>query len=166
MDTIWAGWRANFVTESLPQEDGECVLCAIAKSEDDVASYVVARGQHCYVVLNLYPYTSGHLMVVPTRHVPDFSELTGEELGELTLLVRRGVEVLTEVYHPQGFNLGMNLGRAAGAGIAEHLHTHVVPRWAGDANFMATAAATRVLPEALDRTRERIAHTWDQTTKN
>jgi ATP adenylyltransferase len=164
METIWAGWRANFVTESSPNPDGECILCTIAKGTDDAGTYVITRGESCYVVLNLYPYTSGHLMVVPTRHVADFSLLTGEELGELTLLERRAIEVLTEVYHPQGFNLGMNLGRAAGAGIAEHLHAHVVPRWAGDANFMATAAITRVLPEALDRTRERVVAAWAGTS--
>jgi ATP adenylyltransferase len=159
LEHLWAGWRAAFVTET-PSPRGGCVLCAIGEGEDGADELVVARGNAAYCVLNLYPYTAGHLMVVPLRHVGDVEELEAAEANELWDLVRQGIRALRAVYEPQGLNLGMNLGRAAGAGIADHLHVHVVPRWVGDANFMVTAAQTRVLPEALPATRDKLRRAW------
>ncbi|ACU54159.1 histidine triad (HIT) protein [Acidimicrobium ferrooxidans DSM 10331] len=159
MDYLWAGWRSAFVTQGAPAVDG-CVLCAIGDGADGADDLVVARRARAFCVLNLYPYTSGHLMVVPRRHGSDLGALSHEELGEMWELVREGMAALESAYHPQGINLGLNLGRASGAGIVEHLHVHVVPRWVGDANFMVTAAQTRVLPEALGDTRDRLRRAW------
>ncbi|MHB8189446.1 MAG: HIT family protein [Ferrimicrobium sp.] len=160
MDHLWAGWRANFVTAPMSQAPTGCVLCSIATSTDDEKVLVITRGSYSFVVLNLYPYTSGHLMVVPNRHLDDLTVLSEDEDREMAGFVRRAIVALRLAYSPEGFNIGMNLGRAAGAGIADHLHTHVVPRWSGDSNFMATAALTRVLPEALDVTRDRVRSAW------
>ena len=119
------------------------------------------RGTTCFVILNLYPYNNGHLMVVPNRHVATLADATPEELGELMRLTQRAEVALTEAYHPQGINVGMNLGRPAGAGIADHLHMHLVPRWNGDTNFMSVVGETRVLPEELGQTAERLRPIFD-----
>jgi ATP adenylyltransferase len=137
------------------KEEG-CVFCLAAEAPDGPENLIVARGERAYLILNRYPYTSGHLMVVPFEHQPDLEVLpaaTRAEMMELTVLA---TQVLTSVYHPQGFNLGMNIGEAAGAGIAEHVHMHIVPRWRGDTNFMSSVASTRVLPESLEETYRRI----------
>lgn len=159
MDHLFAGWRAQFVTGG--QRPSGCVLCAIrdARDEDD-ANYVVARGSHCYVVLNLYPYTSGHMMVVPHRHTGELQEVDPATAAELVTMVMAAEATLRAAYDPGGINIGMNVGRAAGAGIAEHLHVHVLPRWSGDANFMAAVANTRVLPEALPDTLAKLRANW------
>lgn len=158
-DHIWAGWRAAFVTgESKPGD--ECVLCAIAKDDDLDQRFVVSRGDLCYAVLNLYPYTSGHLMVVPKRHIGTIGEIERAEAEELFRFVGYAVAALSGPVGAEGINVGMNLGKPAGAGIADHLHVHVVPRWTGDANFMSTTASARVLPEALPDTLARIRSAW------
>lgn len=152
MDYLFTPWRFSYV--AAPRPEGPCVLCSIgrAPSAADPESFVVHRGETCYVVLNIYPYNPGHLMVVPYAHVARLAQLGEAELGELMSLTARAEAVLESVYHPQGINIGMNLGVSAGAGIAEHLHLHVVPRWTSDTNFMTVTGETRVLPEDLPAT--------------
>ncbi len=133
-----------------------CIFCTAWSSDDDRGQLVVRRSEHAFLILNAFPYASGHLMVAVKRHVPALTELGPEELTDTMLLVQRGVGMLDEEDRPHGYNIGINQGGAAGAGIAEHLHIHVVPRWRGDANFMTSVADVRVLPETLDRTWERL----------
>jgi ATP adenylyltransferase len=159
-ERLWTPHRMAYLKgEGKPDEDAGCPLCAIpAKSDGD--GLVVARGESVYAVLNLYPYNPGHLMVVPYRHVADLVELSEAEAAELSAYARKAVIALREVSRPQGFNLGVNLGAVAGAGIAEHLHQHVVPRWGGDTNFMPVVGRTRVLPQLLADTRDLLAAAW------
>ena len=137
------------------EEATDCVFCA-AQATETARALVVHEAPLTYVILNLYPYNAGHLMVVPRRHVASLARLTRDELNELALLTQRAEQVLTEAYQPQGINVGMNLGRPAGAGIVDHLHVHLVPRWNGDTNFMSVVGEVRVLPEELPRTVERL----------
>jgi len=154
MDRLWSPWRLTYVSGSTTPRTG-CVFCDVAPiGAPD--SLVVWEGRTCYVVLNLYPYNNGHLMVVPRRHIATLSDLTPDELQEVAVLMRHAEGVLHDAYHPEGINAGINLGRAAGAGIHEHLHVHLVPRWAGDTNFMTVVGDTRVLPEALSATAARL----------
>ena len=138
-----------------------CIFCA-ALASDEAASLVVFRGTSCYVILNLYPYNSGHLMVVPVRHVASLADATPEELTELIDLTRRAEMALTEVYQPHGLNMGINLGRPAGAGVLDHVHMHVVPRWNGDTNFMSVVGSVRVLPEDLPQTLAKLRPVFDR----
>ena len=156
MDHLFSPWRYAYVTS--PKTDGGCVLCRIGSADPsgDEGGFVVARGLHHFVVLNIYPYNTGHLMIVPYRHVPRLAELGEEVLKEMALIAARAEAALSEVYRPEGINLGMNLGQCAGAGIADHLHLHVVPRWAADTNFITVTGETRVLPEDLHRTWQRL----------
>ena len=147
MENLHAPWRIQYILA--PKKEMGDTFTKIAQSSDDEANYVIARERTCYAVLNRYPYNGGHLMIVPYKQVPDFNELTDEELLDVMKLTRRCQNVLTQVMKPDGFNIGVNLGRVAGAGIAEHLHIHVVPRWNGDTNFMPVIGNTTVLPEAL-----------------
>lgn len=157
LETLWAGWRMAFLTDAVSETPAEeCVLCAIANGEDDDGAMIVFRGDAAYVVLNIYPYTSGHVMVVPYLHTARLAELEVGAKAEIFALAERAGEALEREYGCEGLNLGMNLGRAAGAGIASHLHLHVVPRWVGDTNFMTSVANARVLPESLAETRDRI----------
>jgi len=133
-----------------------CVFCVAQSMPDSTENLIVYRGKHAYVILNLYPYTSGHVLVVPFKHVPNLQELDPETRAEMMELTSQSMTVLRNLYQPQGFNMGANLGAAAGAGAPEHVHLHVVPRWSGDTNFMSTLGQTRVLPEALVDTYERI----------
>lgn len=133
-----------------------CVFCDAIGAAGGEASLLVHRGTACFVILNLFPYNNGHLMVVPNRHVASLAAATPDELTELMRLTQLAERALTEAYAPQGLNVGLNLGRAAGAGIVDHLHVHVVPRWSGDTNFMTVAGETRVLPEAIEETAERL----------
>lgn len=141
-------------------EEG-CVFCHAAAEANDAENLVVARGQNAFVILNLYPYTSGHLMVVPYNHQSALEDLDAVTRAEIMELATRSIQVLTLAYHPEGYNLGMNIGASAGAGIADHVHMHIVPRWAGDTNFMSSLADTRVLPESLEDTYQRIKAKWD-----
>ena len=143
---LWAPWRLDFIRDAKP--DG-CVFCAKPALADDESALIVHRGERCFVILNAYPYNNGHLMVSPFKHVASIEQLDEGELLELMTLVQRGIGALREVYAPEGFNIGVNQGAAAGAGIADHLHLHVVPRWGGDTNFMPVIGSTRVLPQAL-----------------
>ena len=158
MDVLHAPWRIDYIlAPKSPAQPGESSLFTrIAQSDDDIGNHVVARGRTCYVVLNTYPYNGGHLMVVPYRQTADWDDLVDEELLELMHWVRRSQRALRETMRPDGFNVGINFGRVAGAGIIEHLHIHVVPRWNGDTNFMPVISGTRVVPEALTYTAARI----------
>jgi ATP adenylyltransferase len=162
-DRLWTPHRMVYIGgQSKPADDsaGECPFCR-APTLDDAEGLIVHRGQAAFVVLNLYPYNSGHLMVCPYRHVSDYVALTREETTEVASLTQSAIRVLTAASAPHGFNLGMNQGAVAGAGIAAHLHQHVVPRWGGDSNFLPIVARTRALPELLGEARERLADAWD-----
>jgi len=149
MDSLHAPWRIEYILAPKPPLSDVSLFARIAQSNDDEANHVLARDRTCYALLNTYPYTGGHLMVVPYKQVPDFNGLTDNELRDLMLLTRRCQNALTKVMKPDGFNIGVNLGQVAGAGILEHLHIHVVPRWNGDTNFMPVIANTTVVPQAL-----------------
>jgi ATP adenylyltransferase len=154
MKRLWAPWRMSYVAGSRPA--GGCVFCQAPSAGDDRTQLVLHRGDHGYLILNAFPYASGHLMAVVYRHVANLVEATRDELTELMTLATRATTLLEAEYGAAGFNVGVNLGPAAGAGIAEHLHLHVVPRWNGDANFIAVVGETRVLPEALTVTYDRL----------
>jgi ATP adenylyltransferase len=154
---LWAPWRLEYVSSA--DEDEGCVFCR-ALEGDDEERLVVRRGERAFVLLNRFPYSSGHLMVAPERHVGDFGALEPDEVAEIHTLAARGIDALTDTYHPDGFNLGWNLGRVAGAGVVDHVHLHVVPRWSGDTNFMPVLADVKVIPEHLAETRTRLADAW------
>src|SRR5882672_2389373 len=148
MDSLYAPCRIEYILAPKPPSGDVSLFTRIAQSSDDEANHVIARDRTCYALLNAYPYTGGHLMVVPYKKASDFHGLTDEELTDLLKLTRRCQDALTQVMKPDGFNIGINLGKVAGAGVSGHLHIHVVPRWAGDTNFMAVLAGTTVVPEA------------------
>jgi len=148
MDSLHAPWRIEYILSPKP-EQRTGLFTRIAQSSDDVANLVIVRDRTCFALLNRYPYNGGHLMVVPYKETPDLNGLTEEESADLWKLVRRGVNALKAVMRPDGFNVGINLGKVAGAGIHEHLHIHVVPRWSGDTNFMPVIAGVGVVPDAL-----------------
>ena len=158
MDYLWTPWRYQYIIKT--GEPGECVFCAAAKGTDDRATLVLHRGAHNFVILNRFPYTSGHLMVVPYEHVATLVEASDDALVELIRLARESEKHLRTVYRPEGLNLGINIGKSAGAGIAGHVHLHVLPRWNGDTNFMTVVGETRVMPEALEVTWERLRGAW------
>jgi len=155
---LWAPERLTYVTG---EKGDECPFC-VAPGKSDEDGLVIARGETAYAVLNLYPYNPGHLMLVPYRHVAGYDELTPDEVAEIGALTQRAIAATRAVSSPQGFNVGLNLGDVAGAGIAKHLHQHVVPRWGGDTNFMPVVARTRVLPQLLAETRRMLADAWPQ----
>jgi ATP adenylyltransferase len=148
METLHAPWRIEYILAPKPAE-AESLFTRIAQSNDDEANYVIARERMCYALLNTYPYTGGHLMVVPYKQVPDLNGLTDEELTEFMKLTRRCQNALARVMKAEGFNIGINVGKVAGAGILQHVHLHIVPRWHGDTNFMPVLASTTVVPQAL-----------------
>jgi len=148
METLHAPWRIEYILAPKPKLDAS-LFTNIAQSSDDEGNFVIARDRTCFALLNKYPYNGGHLMVVPYKEAADLNELTEAELADLWKLVRRCVNVLKQLMKADGFNIGINLGKVAGAGIVEHLHIHVVPRWNGDTNFMPVIANTTVLPQAL-----------------
>jgi ATP adenylyltransferase len=158
MDFLWTPWRYQYVTNT--GEPGECVFCEAARSTDDREWLVVHRAAHHFVILNRFPYTSGHIMVVPYRHVATLEALPDESLVEMIRLAQASERHLRAIYRPEGLNLGLNIGKSAGAGIAAHLHLHVLPRWNGDTNFMTVVGETRVLPEDLEATWERLRDAW------
>jgi ATP adenylyltransferase len=154
---LWAPWRLEYLAGADEQEG--CVFCRAAEGDDE-AGFVVQRGDHGFALLNRYPYASGHLMVAPYRHESEFGELSSDEAVEIHRLAAAAIGALAEAMRPQGFNVGWNLGRIAGAGVVDHVHLHVVPRWAGDTNFMPVLADVKVIPEALEDTRRRLADAW------
>jgi len=157
LERLWAGWRGEYITS--PQDESGCVLCRVLEAKDD-ESYVVWRGKFASVILNAYPYTSGHVMVLPTRHTGDPEGLAAQESGELWQSLTRAIRAVKAAYSPDGLNVGANIGKAAGAGVPGHFHLHVLPRWTGDTNFTTTVAETRVLPEALGATYDKIKAAW------
>lgn len=162
MDVLWSPWRMNYIQQQ-DKPDG-CIFCNAANAaEDNLDNLVVARGERAFVILNRYPYTNGHLMVVPYKHEPSIETLDAETRAEMMELVNRALGVMRQVYNPQAFNVGINIGEAAGAGVAEHVHIHVLPRWSGDTNFMTSVAATRIIPEDLSQTFQRIHAAWNQS---
>lgn len=154
MDFIFTPWRYAYVTGA--DKAQECVFCAALARGDDRKAGIIHRGRDCFVILNTYPYTSGHVMVVPYQHTDQLQKLDASAAHEMVDLARRLEGILRELYQPDGLNMGLNLGKAAGAGVAGHLHMHVLPRWVADANFMSVVAETRVLPEDLETTYARI----------
>jgi ATP adenylyltransferase len=154
MDHLWTPWRMAYLRgeEPLPED---CLFCSAPQMED-AQVHIVHRGNLCYAILNRFPYNNGHLMIVPHAHVATLEELSAEVLAELMALTQLSLQVLREAYNPQGFNVGMNIGEVAGAGVAGHIHLHIVPRWGGDNSYMSTVGKTRVIPEWLDQTYERL----------
>ncbi len=150
MTHLWTPWRSTYMKAG--NQNQGCIFCAAAASTEDEKNLLVYRGELCFIILNRYPYTSGHLMIAPYEHVSRLGQASENTTAEMMQLARRAEQVLEAVYRPGGLNLGMNLGEAAGAGIEQHIHLHVLPRWKGDANFMSTVAETRIIPEALDDT--------------
>ena len=157
MEQLWAPWRLEYIKSA--DELPGCVFCRALEGEDE-ETLIVHRGERAFVLLNKFPYVSGHLMVAPLRHVGEYGELDDEEAVEIHRLVQAGIEALAGLYGPQGYNLGWNLGRVAGAGVLDHVHQHVVPRWAGDTNFMPVLADVRVMPEHLADSRRKLAEAW------
>lgn len=153
MEHIWAPWRMEFIRMEKPEG---CIFCQKPEEEKDEANLILFRGEKNFVILNSFPYNPGHLMVTPYRHVPSLEEMTDEELQEHFELLKRSTKALRRVLNPAGFNIGINIGRSAGAGISDHAHTHIVPRWEGDTNFMPLIANARVVPEALVSTYQKL----------
>lgn len=160
MEHLWTPWRMTYLQGNSPRIDG-CLFCyAAANPEADSTSYILHRGQRTFIILNLYPYNNGHLMIVPFEHVESIESLPPETLAELMALSQRSLTVLRKAYNPQAFNIGMNIGAAAGAGVPGHVHMHIVPRWSGDTNFMSALSETRVIPEMVSQTYERLRRLW------
>jgi ATP adenylyltransferase len=158
MDYLWSPWRYRYVSRAGPGD--ACIFCQKAAEHKDTENFILHRGGHNFVLLNLYPYTSGHLMIAPYQHVATLADAAPEALAEMIELARTAETHLRSVYKAAGLNLGMNIGECAGAGVAGHIHMHVLPRWAGDANFMTTVGETRVLPEDLATTYQKLAVAW------
>lgn len=160
MEHLWSPWRYQYVTTA--RAGTACIFCDLATAQNDADALVVHRAKHNFIVLNRYPYTAGHLMVVPYQHVDSLEGCSEETLGELILLARDSQRHLREIYKPDGFNLGLNLGESAGAGIAGHIHLHALPRWSGDTSFITTVSETRVLPEDLAVTWRKLSEAFRQ----
>jgi ATP adenylyltransferase len=158
MERLWAPWRLEYVQNA--DEQVGCVFCLAAASDDDEAQLVVHRGERAFVLLNKFPYSSGHLLIAPYRHGLNFGDLDDAEALEIHRLGAQGLDALAAAYRPEGYNLGWNIGRIAGAGIPDHGHLHVVPRWGGDTNFMPVLGDVKVIPEHLSATRTRLADAW------
>ncbi|MEM2095121.1 MAG: HIT domain-containing protein [Candidatus Caldarchaeum sp.] len=154
MDRLWAPWRMNYIKTA--KETAECIFCEAAKTSDDASKYVVHRGEKSLIIMNLYPYNNGHLMVSPYRHIPSILEMDDNEMLDVMRLLKMAVVLVRKALNPEAFNIGVNIGKYAGAGIEDHIHFHVVPRWRGDTNFMTTLSNTRVLPETVDQTYKRL----------
>ena len=155
MDHLWTPWRYSYLTK--PKPLAGCIFCVASAAHEDAKNLIVYRGKLNFIMLNLYPYTTGHLMIAPYRHVATLAESPEDSLAEMMSLMKRAEVNLRATYRPDGLNLGMNVGASAGAGVADHIHMHVVPRWTGDANFVSTIGETRVMPEELTITYERLA---------
>lgn len=158
MDYLWSPWRYRYLATA--PASGECIFCQKAADTNDAGNLVVWRGKRNFVLLNLFPYTSGHLMIAPYEHVARLEDVAAETAADMMLVARAAGRHLQQIYKPQGLNLGMNLGQAAGAGIAGHIHMHVLPRWIGDANFMTVVGETRVLPEDLETTWQKLSRAF------
>ena len=162
MDHLWSPWRMSYV-QSLKDEEG-CVFCSLLALPDGPQNLIVHRGRRNFAVLNRFPYTSGHMMIVPFEHHSTLCELDSDTRSEMMEMTTKSTKVLDSEYHPHGFNVGINIGEAAGAGITEHIHMHIVPRWSGDTNFMSSLGNTRVMPETLEDSYSRIKKAWEGET--
>ena len=156
MERIWAPWRLEYVKDASKDLAEECIFCAKPDAGDDEAVLIVHRGERCFVILNKYPYTNGHLMVAPFEHTATIQDLDAETVAEMMALAQRSMTILESKYQPHGYNVGFNQGRVAGAGVEHHIHMHVVPRWGGDTNFMPVLADTHVMPATLEQTYEAL----------
>jgi len=159
MDRLWRPWRLGYVSNIERSRDEECIFCSKPSEEDDVETLILHRGEAAYIIMNLYPYNTGHVMVAPYRHIGAVEELTPSEMSEIMELTTLAVKAIKQEMKPQGFNLGMNLGKAAGAGFADHLHMHIVPRWQGDTNFMPIVGKSKVMPETVEDSYRRLSRT-------
>jgi len=158
LDYLWSPWRYKYIAAG-GKEEG-CIFCAAVAANEDSRTHIIFRGEKNFIILNRYPYTTGHVMVVPYAHIGDLQAADSATLAEMMQLAQKMQVALEAAYHPQGYNLGMNLGRAAGAGVAGHIHLHVLPRWSGDTNFMTAVAETRVMPETLQLSWKRLTDAW------
>jgi ATP adenylyltransferase len=167
LKVLWAPWRAKYVSTFINEEKKGCIFCEMLNNgKSDRENLILYRGKHSFVVLNRFPYTSGHFMIVPYRHVPSFEDLSEDERMELMEVLSISIKALRISYRPDGINVGMNLGRAAGAGIEEHMHIHVVPRWVGDTNFMGVIGEVRVISDSLDSSFEKLKKAFEEATAN
>ncbi len=164
MDYLWTPWRYQYISE-IGATEGECVFCRLPQF-DEADVFIVLRGEYNYIVLNKFPYTSGHCMIIPYRHFGLFSEIRPEEMSEMMALAQLQQCALTEIYRPEGFNIGWNQGRCAGAGVADHIHLHIVPRWVGDSNLVGVIGETRTLPEDLKTTWTKLKLHFDERRGN
>ncbi|GAC1459902.1 MAG: HIT domain-containing protein [Ktedonobacterales bacterium] len=155
MEHIWAPWRMAYINADSPKDEG-CFLCTMPQQRDDEANLIAARGERCFVILNRFPYNNGHLMVAPYQHVPTIEHLDAASLTEMMTLAQQCLAALRTAMHPDGFNMGINQGKVAGAGLADHVHFHIVPRWNGDTNFMPVLADVKVMPDLLQNTYRQI----------
>ncbi|MBI3359872.1 MAG: HIT domain-containing protein [Chloroflexi bacterium] len=160
MEHLWTPWRMTYLMGEGGKLEG-CIFCDKPAGDDD-ENFILHRGQQSFIMLNLYPYNNGHLMIAPYAHEPSIESLDAATLAEMMALSQRSLRLLRRAYDPQAFNLGLNIGAAAGAGVADHVHLHIVPRWAGDTSFMSTLAETRVIPEWVGRTYERLKAIWPE----
>jgi ATP adenylyltransferase len=158
MDYLWTPWRYQYISKS--DDPSECIFCAAAAANADSLHLIVHRAQRTFVILNRYPYTNGHMMVVPYQHAPSLEDLPDATLSEMILTARDAARHLRALYRPEGMNVGINLGKSAGAGIASHVHLHILPRWTGDTNFMTVVGETRVMPEELTSTWEKLSQAF------
>jgi ATP adenylyltransferase len=159
MDHLWSPWRYRYVQKANPAD--RCIFCDKAAAHEDEKNLIVHRAKHNFIILNMYPYTTGHLMIAPYQHVATVEEAAEDSLTEMILLARDAQRHLREIYRPEGFNMGMNIGECAGAGVAGHIHMHVLPRWKGDANFMSVIGETRVMPEDLTETYRKLSAAFE-----
>ena len=159
MENLYSPWRIDYILQE--NEDG-CIFCKKPSENDDKNLLILKRGEYTYIIMNLYPYNNAHLIVVPYSHKSNLSELKDTEMLEMFKMVQLSEQVLTKVYHPDGFNIGLNLGKVAGAGIADHLHIHIVPRWLGDTNFISTIGQTRVIPERIEDTYNKLKYEFSK----
>lgn len=160
MEHLWAPWRMAYIDSNPSQEKQGCIFCVKAAESDDEKNLIVHRGEHCFVLMNLFPYNNGHLMIAPYAHVPGIQDLDPETLTDIMVTAQQALTALDNAIHPHGYNMGVNQGTVAGAGIADHVHYHVVPRWNGDTNFMPVLADTKVMPDYLDNTWKQIVAAW------
>ncbi len=161
MKQLWAPWRMEYILNEIDKHEG-CIFCDFPKSTEDEKHLIVYRSKHCFVILNKYPYNNGHLMVVPYQHTSDLLDLNDDVLLDVQQTIRKTVQVMRDVLHPQAMNIGLNMGRIAGAGIDDHIHYHLVPRWDGDTNFMPVISGTKVVSESLQATRAKIYETFQR----
>jgi ATP adenylyltransferase len=161
MDTLWAPWRMDYIKNNSSKKEG-CIFCAMAAEEEDERNLILHRGQHAFIIMNRFPYTNGHLMILPYSHHSSICQLTVETRAEMMELLFRAEMLLRKMYEPDGLNIGANVGSAAGAGVAEHIHFHILPRWFGDTNFMSTVGKTRVVPEDIHETYRNLLKIWQE----